>query len=89
MELHWKGSAIYGATPSSLLSSFCQKFTLAIVFYPVTCSGNTLVYTVRDAQLGIEWIDIYSVSKYAFPENCKMLTTFKAKATLVTLTTHE
>ena len=53
-----------------------KKFTLAIVFYPVPCSGNTLVNKVRYAQLGIEWMDRCSVSNYSFPDNCKMLTSF-------------
>ena len=60
----------------ALSSSFCQKSASAIIFYPVACSGNTLVTKVRDAQLWIEWMDRCSVSKCAFPENCKMLTSF-------------
>ena len=47
----------------ALATSFCQKSALAIVFYPVACSGNTLVNKVRDAQLGIEWMNRCSVSK--------------------------
>ena len=35
---------------------------------PVACSGKTLVNKVRDAQLGILWMDRCSVSDYAFPE---------------------
>ena len=50
---------------------------LSSILSPV--GKNTQVNKVRDAQLGIEWMDRYSVNNYAFPENCKSLTSFEAK----------
>ena len=55
----YRVTAIAGNTRMQALPSYyCQKSASAIVFYPVACSGNTLVNQAEMHSLGLNgWTD--------------------------------